>query len=441
VAFGSSAALQPEPDTRVPVHRLREVLDPQRLRDALHRGWRHPGVGDLVDCRVDRVHPRGARGYVIVCELRFRDGEASRTERRLLELVAGDAKAHYRRAVESLRKRRRKQLKGVPDPADIACLPDLGAVMRRPGLDERLHGLQLLRSPKLVRAALPPISDGPSHRSAELLAHRLGKRCVVRFGGSDRATQGGAGVIAKMFPAGRGRAQAAHKTMCELWQAGLAEGNAVRIPRALAVVPDWDMVLMEDVSREPVCCLSGDDPGAGVQAAGRALRALHRCEVRVGRRHGVDEEQAILDSWVELVSAVYPHRRDVFRQARAWTVTELQRCREFEPAVVHRDFHEKQVALGARATVLMDFDTLCLSDPAIDIGNFIAHLQLAGLEERIASPESLAQAFLDGYAGAADPRFRARAIAHQRATLLRLACLNAFSEHRRQRVSSLLELL
>ena len=75
---------------------------------------------------------------------------------------------------------------------------------------------------------------------------------------------------------------------------------------------------------------------------------------------------------------------------------------------------------------LTDFDTLCTGDPALDVGNFLAHLRLSDLQSG-GDTRTLAVAFLDAYGAAVTGDFAIRTEAYQRAALLRLACLYSLS--------------
>jgi aminoglycoside phosphotransferase (APT) family kinase protein len=83
---------------------------------------------------------------------------------------------------------------------------------------------------------------------------------------------------------------------------------------------------------------------------------------------------------------------------------------------------------------LLDFDTLSRGDPAMDLGNLQAHLDLAGLRK----DRSFA-----AYATAAErlfPQIKLSRIAvWRRAARLRLAMLWAFSGEPRANLSALLE--
>jgi aminoglycoside phosphotransferase (APT) family kinase protein len=67
----------------------------------------------------------------------------------------------------------------------------------------------------------------------------------------------------------------------------------------------------------------------------------------------------------------------------------------------HGDFTPSQVLLDGRTAAMVDLDTLCWADPALDLGRYLAHLHLlaAKVDPRRAANlmEELTERFLDGY--------------------------------------------
>ena len=86
---------------------------------------------------------------------------------------------------------------------------------------------------------------------------------------------------------------------------------------------------------------------------------------------------------------------------------------------------------------IIDFDTLCLSDPALDVGNFLAHQRLTQLQG-LGNAEQLEQAFLSGYRPKAPTGVFDHVDAYYNATLLRLACLYGVRSQWRHLVHDLL---
>ena len=102
----------------------------------------------------------------------------------------------------------------------------------------------------------------------------------------------------------------------------------------------------------------------------------------------------------------------------------------------HGDFTPAQVLLDGQDVAVVDLDTLCWADPALDLGRFLAHLELLAVKRGgdAATPlvHDLTRAFLRGY-GEATPRTAAAAEATDRialyktTTLARTACAPAAS--------------
>ena len=176
----------------------------------------------------------------------------------------------------------------------------------------------------------------------------------------------------------------------------------------------------------------------GVRRAGRALARLHATGLEVPASHGRADELALLERFARLPARVEPALAPGLRETGARVAAAIEAMGDGPLAPCHRDFHEKQVLLGERTAWLIDFDTAAMADPAIDLGNFIAHLQLAGLLEPGVDAQVLTAGFLAGYAGGGGVVDRARVRVWQRATLLRLACIQALTTRGRPLAPALL---
>lgn len=94
--------------------------------------------------------------------------------------------------------------------------------------------------------------------------------------------------------------------------------------------------------------------------------------------------------------------------------------------IVHRDLYPRQViSCGEGRIGLVDLDEICLGEAEMDMGNFIAHLQLADFQEKGVKgvSDSLRDAFTSAYCSLR--RFsESRLVPYQAASLLRLASLS-----------------
>ena len=110
--------------------------------------------------------------------------------------------------------------------------------------------------------------------------------------------------------------------------------------------------------------------------------------------------------------------------------------------MIHRDFYEKQVVIGSDGQVgILDFDTAAVGEPALDVANIFAHLELRVLQGRcsLRSASHATDALLEGY----DSRSKvlARLPAYRDASRLRLACVYAFRPRCRHLVTELVRRL
>jgi aminoglycoside phosphotransferase (APT) family kinase protein len=117
----------------------------------------------------------------------------------------------------------------------------------------------------------------------------------------------------------------------------------------------------------------------------------------------------------------------------------------------HGDYTPGQVLFDGVRPGLLDFDTVCRAEPALDLGQFLAYLRLAVTKE--AGPDGapdleagLVDRFLDGYATAAglspraDRSLRTRVSVYEQISLLRVA-LHSFYKLKPRRLELVLRLL
>ena len=196
---------------------------------------------------------------------------------------------------------------------------------------------------------------------------------------------------------------------------------AMRVPASLGVV--------EDVGLDLVTAVDGgslyQSLGAGSDAPliSRVVRALAELHERVpgfaDRVHGPAGELELVRSWVEWMSKVEPSIEGRLRRSLAILVAEAPTTTP--NGFAHRDFHDKQVLLGEANLWLLDVDTACTGDAELDLGNFLAHLFLRGVQwQRALDHSHLETIAVQSYGD------RARADVtrwYRRASLLRLACV------------------
>jgi thiamine kinase-like enzyme len=122
-------------------------------------------------------------------------------------------------------------------------------------------------------------------------------------------------------------------------------------------------------------------------------------------------------------------------------------------SLCHGDFKHEQLLFDGGGSGLVDFDSMCQAEPALDLGKFLAHLgaEVQKVQRRasVSSPlgEELAEQFLRAYVRAAGDRvedergLRLRTTLYEAIALLRLALRSHqdLDETRREMTTALLE--
>lgn len=213
-----------------------------------------------------------------------------------------------------------------------------------------------------------------------LVRHKNGRRALVRYPpvGCDGA------VLGKLRPKGPDRE--AYRVHRALFERGFRPDcdRSFFVPQPLGMVPSLGMWLQAECPGVPArTLLFGRE---GPMLAGRiaeALWALHSCSVEPTRGHGLGHEVDALVTRLERVARSRPElatRLHVLTRCYQVLATEFRSCPR--PIGIHRDFYFDQVLVDGDRIVLLDFDLFALGDPALDVGNFIAHLEEYALRSR-----------------------------------------------------------
>ncbi len=424
-------ARQTPPSSTDPLARLSRATDvrfmsqllSERWRWAIGRGW------SIQKVEVHRVFPRGEDRFVVKYHVVLSDGANQREQTLFGELQPGDAVAARAMVLDKLRKSRRKQIDRLDDSDAIEALPELGMLLRIPGYDEKLPGLTLLHQPKRARRFfkehLPkswkPFAPEPR---LQILNHRPAKRCVMRGWVDAEATRS---VVLRSLNDKRRRHQDNLHYMQMLWQAGFddAADDGIRIPRPLFCDDRLATIVIEDI---PGAAMLNGDSGLSLSResalAGETLAKLHDSQLLLPTRYGADEELAMLEKWIVLTRRLRPDLATMLTQKMALVRRQLDRLPEVPACPVHRDYYGKQLLFDGQQTILIDFDTLCMGDPAIDIGNYLAHRRFEILSDQLGWHDA-STCFIAGYDRRRRPPPAEAITAWENAALLRLACLYA----------------
>lgn len=265
---------------------------------------------------------------------------------------------------------------------------------------------------------------------AVVLGYRLGRRCVARVRWQDRVSGHPASfpkndIVVKM--ARRRQTLALWTRWRQLEHEGLSHNSTdgIGMPKSLFLHSDTG-ALFQDYAHEPsVHDLIGcEDLPFHCGKAALTLAKLHASHIPGLAPYTTAEEMDHLHWLTAITGQSFP----IVALDLAGKLNELIKSAPADnPGVyvtAHRDFYDKQVLSGELKTVLLDCDTLTLADPALDYGNFVAHLCWRAQQhpEHAASITEAVAQFKEIYT-VHSRDFCGRALWWTKAALLRLACI------------------
>jgi ABC-type multidrug transport system fused ATPase/permease subunit len=190
-----------------------------------------------------------------------------------------------------------------------------------------------------------------------------------------------------------------------------------------------------------------------VEAGATILSVLHGWRIEVGRRRTLDRDLSELRPELEVVEHASPN---LGAQLNEWTRQIADRAAVFAPflpKLSHGDYTHDQILFEDGAAGLLDFDNLCLAEPALDLGQFCAYLRMACAKaERAAQTgpsglgDQLSDRFLRTYIEAAGiprpelPRLHGRIRVYEAVRLVRI-CVHSWQQLKAARLSTALSVL
>lgn len=318
--------------------------------------------------------------------------------------------------------RLRRRHPGEALRAFAACVRDQRLLIHPLGFDYRLSTLPLAFAPAELRTRRALADHVLTDDPPQVVRYVPEKRCLLRYRAVD--LQGVEQfVLGKvhargedMVSAGRQRAVAG----------ALAAHPTTKAPKVLGICRQARIVFQEQVGGMSVYdhIRQGTATRAHGSLSGTGLRALHATNLKDLPIHDVVAELVLLDRAISrsFLKSDEQQQAVLVLAALARTAPTITNA---DFVVSHRDFYDKQVLVSGTMVNLIDFDTLCVSWPEIDVGNYLAHLRLRQHQGYCTQAQANAQgaAFLDGYAHGDDVLDEDRICWALSATSLRLACV------------------
>jgi hypothetical protein len=286
---------------------------------------------------------------------------------------------------------------------------------------------------------------GRDVRSCTVALGHYGRRhrCVLRY---DADTVDADGRRERIVVYGKvaadGRGELGHAALGALRAPATQAGFS--LPRSLGYVAGMRLLLLEAIPGRPelgallkALARGSNDAGepgpeAAIESSALLLARLHGCGFDAGPRRDAPAELAGVGRQVAALLRIAPALGRRLEESRAKAETLLGSSPPLPLGFAHGDFsHTQIISDGVRRGVL-DFDTVCVAEPALDVGHFLAYLRVAVLKAA-ADPsdgrsvaDDLGRRFVRAYVAASGEatgdagRLRARAAAYEVVSLVRL---------------------
>lgn len=280
----------------------------------------------------------------------------------------------------------------------------------------------------------------------QVLRYRPGRRCLIGY--EVTATGENRNKTCHSL-VGKVRARGLDKQTWQLNRAlhknGFAQGNSdgIEVPEPVGIIPAFKMWLQQRVDGHPSwTALTGSDGSNTAQRIAAAIHKLHSANIPVKRTHTMKDELHVLEKALTNVMDEQPQWRSRLERILAASRRLAGNTESTESAGIHRDFYHEQVLIQDNRLYLLDLDLYCMGDPALDIGNFIAHLQEQSLrlKDNANALDDIVQTLAGHYQQLAGHDLAEAIECYRILTLVRHITISQRINERRKYTSSLIEL-
>jgi Phosphotransferase enzyme family len=349
-----------------------------------------------------------------------------------------------------------------------AAWPDLGLAAHPFPIDPGLPSLPLAMNLSTVmdRGLQAP----PDRRltSVQVVHHSRDGACVLRYDVAPAQTRppasGPAHIYGKVYRDSTGAT--VDRFLRDRSQGHRSTRSSARLPPPVGYVDSLRLLLTDTLPGRPLLPAAiraavPTQPGtvpvgstarlrSMLVAAGCALAALHTGERAPVPRRALGDLFETVDRELEVVARVWPC--EARRVEKCLLPLRDRVGRPPTEVLCHGDFTPAQILFeGTEVCGLVDFDTVCRGDPAMDLGRFLAYLDMlaAKVDGRAVGSSFLKEAgsaFLGGYhqrcsADADDAGNRLHRIEIHRALSLARTALHACRQLKQRRLTLALSLL
>ena len=288
-------------------------------------------------------------------------------------------------------------------------LPEQGVRLQVWPLDPKFPHLVRLGDPSHVDRMLSSVDSAPGGKQLPVITpirYRPGERHVLRYEVSDAGEP--QRLYAKLYKNGQDAARAfgvANRVVDWLD----ANPQGLQGNRPAAVSQEDYVVLYPHAPGVPLSHRLDHSPrwlGTQLKIIGRSLLTLHNGpeSLRAGLKENTFANEAkVVKRASEHIQALLPETYQKLLTILDTLQKQYADLPQEEPTFTHSDFKADHLLSTPQGLTLIDLDTCTLTDPALDLGKFLADLEWWFTRQGISGVEEAQMEVLKGYRGEGKP--------------------------------------
>lgn len=270
-----------------------------------------------------------------------------------------------------------------PNEAELVLDSGVGNVQRQntvqmdPAFAFLAEAFEPTVATKVLQNAVPCLSEtfgAFTIENIQVRRHKTGRRCLIEY---ELATEQG-----PQFVFGKASAKRLDRKTFETQSSlfdchGFADNctDGICVPRPLGVWTEWNIWFQEKVAAVGGMTILKENRLATVtERVASAMAKLHSSDFLPRREHTIQDELDQLSERLETMRAELASERTRINQIADCCLAIGKSIDAHELRPIHRDFYHDQVMFSQDRTWLVDLDLVCMGHPALDVGNFVAHL-------------------------------------------------------------------
>lgn len=270
----------------------------------------------------------------------------------------------------------------VPIGAALTHLAALDAVVWTFPNDPALPHLADAIEPERVRQHLPDEALPPGcevqNLEVEVVNYRPEIRCTAWYH-LHNAT-GTRTLFGKIYADERGRM--IYERTQQLWQKSREAAGEFMVARPAGYSRDIHTFWQEKLPGVPLRqVLNRASQSHYMQAAARRLGWLHQCGLPAPERPSYAEQLKEINKKAAKLASIFPETETAVYQIVAYLTQHSMQLHAHQRALVHGDFHLRQMLAQQERVVLFDFDEIGYGDPMEDFAHFLADLFTSGYDK------------------------------------------------------------